>query len=254
MEMIDKRSDGIVYISLFVVTVHFCLVAWSWIEFERIPTIKKTTKLVVKTVPLAPKKAVITVPKTVSKPIIEEVKSVQPKKIETVQESVKKIVPKKKSKNFQKKTEKPKTQVAKEKVKPAKKDLNKKKLLSQAQESIAKIEAASAKIGTVELKLPELRQAPLASDELSEGTVGYRDELANRLQLMLKMPEVGQVKIKLTLGRSGNFMKLTIVSSESNANRKYIEKALPTLIFPSFGSQMGHVENYTFSITLNSDL
>jgi hypothetical protein len=55
------------------------------------------------------------------------------------------------------------------------------------------------------------------------------------------------------LDRSGKVFSVVIVSSESVANRKYIEKIVPTLTFPGFGSNFGSVMQYTFSITLSND-
>ena len=89
---------------------------------------------------------------------------------------------------------------------------------------------------------------------MGDHEVSYRDELANRLKLLLRLPEYGEVKVKLTIERSGKIAKVLIISSESSANRKYIEKTLPGLTFPQFGTRFGDVDQYTFSITLGNEL
>lgn len=137
-------------------------------------------------------------------------------------------------------------------------------LLAKAQESIAKIKATSGTIGAgkitkqPELKIPQLKSLAKAGDEeiagWSSGEVGYRDELASRLKLQLRLPEYGEVKVKLTLARAGRFVKVFIVSSESKANRQYIEKTISALTFPPFGHHFEDKDEYTFSITLSNEL
>ena len=140
-------------------------------------------------------------------------------------------------------------------------------LLAQAQERIAKIPQGSDKLSTGKTPTQISQSEPrgvtsLQIDTLSEESgirlgdheVSYRDELANRLKLLLRLPEYGEVKVKLTIERSGKIAKVLIISSESSANRKYIEKTLPGLTFPQFGTRFGDVDQYTFSITLGNEL
>lgn len=132
-------------------------------------------------------------------------------------------------------------------------------LLAKAQESIAKIRREGVTIDAkqkADLKIPQLTLATVAADEvtsLSLGESSYRDELAGRLKLLLKLPEYGSVKLKLTLQRSGKVSKVAIVSAGSSQNRAYVEKMMPTLQFPPFGTQFGQEPEYTFTITLNND-
>lgn len=137
------------------------------------------------------------------------------------------------------------------------------KLLSQAEEKIAKIgqnrdkssrnekegislQAVPGKISSLQIEqVAHPQAAPLTDREIS-----YRDELAGRLKLLLRLPEFGQVKIKLTLESSGKVAKLQVVSSESLKNQQYIEKTLPTLSFPPL-TDSGSAS--TFSITLSNE-
>lgn len=92
------------------------------------------------------------------------------------------------------------------------------------------------------------------SKEWSVQEIRYQDELAGRLKLLLKLPEAGDVKLKLTLGRSGKVEKVEILNSQSEANRKYASEKLPTLTFPGFGMQFGTASSYAFTILLQSEL
>jgi colicin import membrane protein len=94
----------------------------------------------------------------------------------------------------------------------------------------------------------------LSGPALTSGEKHYRDELASRLKLLLKLPEHGAVQLKLTLNRAGKALKVQIVKSVSQANKNYIEKTLPTLVFPAFGSHFENLSEYTFSIQLSNEL
>lgn len=89
--------------------------------------------------------------------------------------------------------------------------------------------------------------------DLSAKEVSYRDEIAYRLKMALKLPDYGEVKIKLTLDRSGKVASVQSVHAESTKNKQYIEKTVPSLIFPPFGTNFAQAAQYTFMITLNND-
>lgn len=139
-------------------------------------------------------------------------------------------------------------------------------LLNSAQKSIAKIERTHDKLGAsqeitqvapaIPRPIESLQIETLSiekSQNLTPQQIGYHEELASRLKLLLRLPDYGEVKIKLTIERTGCFVKVAIVSAESASNRKYIEKTLPTLKYPSFGSHFGSVEQCTFAIALSND-
>jgi colicin import membrane protein len=141
------------------------------------------------------------------------------------------------------------------------------KLIAEAQESIAKIGAVRdtvtpgkggspslTAVSSIPISLHiDAMPAVAGAPELSFKEVAYRDELAGRLKLFLKLPEYGDVKVKLTLERSGKVVKVVVDSAESATNKKYIEKTLPTVSFPPFGSNFGSDAQYTFSITLSNE-
>lgn len=279
-------------IAAFVIAVHVALIFWAWIEYETPPPPKKTVRLVAKTIQLNPQPVKIQRQSRTAEPVVESFEDVILNSSEEIalreeplqelpkldREGVKATaqkeieIPKKKKTPSPPKENKPKPVAkAKPKSKPpvkttpkpiaaakptAKSDPKKKALLSQAQAKIANIQGATTSLKRSELKVPEYHPvATIASEEgQSSGELSYRDELACRLQLLLKLPESGTVQIKLTLSKTGKFVKLTIANSPSGANRKYIEKTLPSLTLPSFGDQFGGAAEHTFSITLTSDL
>lgn len=139
-------------------------------------------------------------------------------------------------------------------------------LIAQAKENIAKIGqsrdkgALTATSGLPEgpsiHRLESLHIDALPTDNgvnFTPQESNYRDELASRLKLLLSLPEYGEVKIKLTLDRNGKVSKVEVVKAENTANKKYVEKTLPTLKFPPFGNYFGDAETYTFLISLRNE-
>ena len=140
------------------------------------------------------------------------------------------------------------------------------KLVIAAQERIAKITgsrnaAASKSTGKGLSSLPQAIASleidslnPLSGgSSLSPHEMTYREEIAARLKLLLRLPEYGDVKVNLTLDRTGKVFKIAIVNAESTANRKYIEKTLPEMSFPGFGTNFAS-STITFAITLSNEI
>jgi len=139
------------------------------------------------------------------------------------------------------------------------------KLLSEAQERIAKITQTRDKLTpsqssqTLSVSVPSIASlqieaiSEIEAPQLTGREMSYRDELAGRLRLLLRLPEYGDVKIKLIVERSGKVAKVEIMEAESQINRKYIEKTLPSLSFPAFGNNFGSAQSYAFLITLSNE-
>jgi colicin import membrane protein len=156
---------------------------------------------------------------------------------------------------------KPKTEVAKVDEKTEIIKTKQKELLAKAQENLKKIDRgaiASLKNDNINKSSPVVVEqvGSLSIDNLSDSgsinirELSYKEELANRLKAMLKLPELGEVKIKLTLKNTGAFFKLAILSADSEKNRKYIDREIKNMTFPSFHGMFNSVDEYTFSITL----
>lgn len=213
---------------------------------------------------LQPKKDVPKPKKDTPKPVKKETLKKPAAKKETVKDKPK---PKPKDKpvvqkNVAKKVpEKPKVNAQADKAQEKQREL-----LAKAQQSIANIDKTRGKIATSKNsdlllatalpgRIDSLQVESLPNAEpLTVREIGYRDELASRLRLLLKLPEHGEVKVKLTLERSGKVAKLVIVNSQSAVNRAYIEKKVPGLSFPAFGNNFEGEAQYTFLIALSNEL
>lgn len=141
-------------------------------------------------------------------------------------------------------------------------------LLIKAKEKIAKIGETRDKIGankisslddtTIPKQLANLQIDALAvgtgvSVELGAREISYRDEVAYRIKTALRLPDNNEVKLKLILNRNGRVASVHVIASGSAKNKEYIDKTVPTLIFPDFGNRFRDAAQSTFLITLNKD-
>lgn len=205
-----------------VLIAHLVAFCWMAIAFWFTPAPRPARHVVVRTVQLVPSQPA---PQPIAQP--------------------------KKPKAPAKKKEEPKPS-----PKPEKKNTKKKELLSKMQENLRKLKNNSTAVATPVTKnieklqvvaLPSTAHAELTTEEAS-----YRDLLAAQLQMLLRLPEEGEVKVKLTVERSGQIAVLTIVDANSGPNRRYVEKTLPTVALPSFGTHFKNQNQYTFLVTLTS--
>lgn len=106
------------------------------------------------------------------------------------------------------------------------------------------------------------RVESLASDSYASSAAGsmtkeersYESELVSRLKLALHLPEYGDVKVKLTVSRQGKVLKVAVTSSKSVRNKEYVQKTLPGISFPRFGTNFKGQEQHTFDLCLSPDL
>lgn len=143
--------------------------------------------------------------------------------------------------------------------KPAKVNERKNELVALAKEKIGKIGSSSDKIlksslegintpKTIEHFQSELSFTDVGGDFTAK-ELAYRDELATRLRLHLKLPEYGDVKIELKVERSGKIGHFKILSYQSTLNAEYIKKNLPKVTLPSFKE----AESYDFTIVMRNE-
>lgn len=92
-----------------------------------------------------------------------------------------------------------------------------------------------------------------ASSSYAKVEQSYEEILAARLKMLLTLPDYGDVKVKLTIERSGGVVSATVLRSESADNRTYVENILPTLRLPPFGKNFGVEPQHTFQIVLSND-
>lgn len=147
-------------------------------------------------------------------------------------------------------------------------------LSQKNQELLQSIEESIAKIGKKADKLSD-KSAPLIhipkeitslhidssvtfdiggdSHESASLKKSYEEELSLYLKALLQLPEYGDVRLSLKLNRSGKVVLVKFIKADSEKNKHYLEKALPKIAFPPFGSHFNDSEK-TFTLTLSSDL
>jgi hypothetical protein len=114
-------------------------------------------------------------------------------------------------------------------------------LLQELEETIAKIDQKRDKdipLKQIEapkwinsLKIDAIKEI---SDDSAQVDFNYQDTLIQVLRESLDLPELGEVKMEITLNRDGTVVKLRVLAAESEKNRIYLEKNLCSIKFPPF--------------------
>lgn len=131
-------------------------------------------------------------------------------------------------------------------------------LLADAEKSMKALDKKQEKrapAGKTPIAIPkkiETLEIDAGGKVLTETEVTYRDALAMELKRFLRLPEMGEVKVELTLARSGLVEKVAVIGAKSVMNRTYIESTLPTLKFSQFSKNFTGHAHYTFVITLTN--
>ena len=127
-----------------------------------------------------------------------------------------------------------------------------KKLLQDLEESIAKIEGKHIS------KTPSQKKVdvplPIESEETSDVDLTFHEIIVSYLHEALNLPEHGEVKIELTLRQDGSVAKLIVLKSESEKNKSYLEKSLPSLKFPILDGMFSNKTQQTFILTFCNEL
>ncbi len=257
-----------------VVTLHALLLLWLYYSIETKTLIPSPQRVVVKTVNLRPPSKTNEAIKPAAAPkeppvVIKQEKSIspaaspsQPKKDTPSKIAQKKSKPVEKNAPKKSKPE-PKIPPKKTSPPPAKKsslDDAKQALLSQAKENIAKIQAPRVKDNPSFQSGESFKPIAFASsialkiDGLAEKDMGYEEMLVSHLKLLLKLPEIGNVILDLTLDRMGKVKKIVIIGAASSPNKKYIEKTLSALQLPPFGIYFKGCSERTFRLELRGEI
>ncbi|MGA8164475.1 MAG: hypothetical protein WB791_05550 [Waddliaceae bacterium] len=147
--------------------------------------------------------------------------------------------PSEKNKTAAKKTATKKTATRKKRIDKGKKDL-----LANAKKKLENIQSRST--------LNDLAMVESLEVDAVE-TVDYEKMLAYHLRQMLRLPEFGEVKVKLTLNWKGDVVSAVVIETASMLNSKYVKKTLPSLRFPPFGLHFYGEEEHAFLVTLTND-
>jgi outer membrane biosynthesis protein TonB len=122
---------------------------------------------------------------------------------------------------------------------PASKPSKPTKSSKELEQSLKKIEETIAKIATKGDTIPIKHTPSIAPKiEIEDGALSEEEEYISSLvyfmQAELELPDMGEVKIELTLRRDGGVEKVRVLEAESERNRKRLAEHLPLLQFPPF--------------------
>jgi|GEM_PF-1560843 len=161
----------------------------------------------------------------------------------------------------------PKPKPVKPKAAPQKKkvdtvDKNQQNLLKKALASLDKIDDPSEVVDTPPpLPMPSMisgLQTETAVDSTNEDLnpqeLGYCEELVAQLRLKMRLPDFGEVRVELTVDREGNITQVKVLSSQSEANRAYVEAIMPQLTLPPFGKNFRSEKKHRFLLALANDV
>lgn len=232
------RSRPFLSIALFVVCVHAALMAWV-VGFSEPPApVVASGRLIAKTVVLAHEASV-------SESAAEQA---PPKKVQQPPSPKKEQAP---VKVQQAKTPPPKKKAEQKVVKKAVPQVDRKRqLLATAK---AQFDKGSGK----EKSLPAPALTGVETITVlhidAVGDAGYHGMMASFLKRNLRLPEMGEVKVELTLDREGKVLATKTVAAESKSNRKYLEAELPAMRFPPFRRYFEGEKQRVFLLTLTND-
>lgn len=127
-------------------------------------------------------------------------------------------------------------------------------LLKKLQQNLAKIEKAPSKTSSfTPLKAPKSIPKLQVEKISGEGDALFATTLVDYLQKALDLPSFGKVRVALTLSREGRFIKMTILGSESDHNRLFLQNELKVLKYPKFTGSLAKEKEHTFVITFCND-
>ena len=77
--------------------------------------------------------------------------------------------------------------------------------------------------------------------------------MVQTLRKQLKLPREGEVKITMTVSKSGYVEKIRILYAKSEENSRYLERALASLRLPPFSGKFCEKERHTFTLTFRDE-
>ena len=82
----------------------------------------------------------------------------------------------------------------------------------------------------------------------------YIGDLIRRLQLNVRLPEPGEVRVKLSIKRNGTVAQVTVLNGKTTSVKKFIEEKLKAIHFSSFGTSFSGEAEHTFCLRLSNEL
>ncbi|NGX26389.1 MAG: hypothetical protein K940chlam6_00307 [Chlamydiae bacterium] len=212
-------------ISLFVISAHVALLLWMvlWMPVKKVVKKSLQVRTVIEVATPTPASA----PAPVIKKEIAAASQAPPKPKKAAKKPIKKAA-----------LQKPKGPLVPD------------ALIRQLQESIAKIEEKGHKDISKKAKVAP-KQIPKLQIDAGSGAEEsiYASHLVQCLQNALELPEMGTVKLELTLKCDGTFVQMQILQSASNHNQKFLQSQLHSLKYPAFNGLLKQEKEHAFVIT-----
>lgn len=246
LERLFQCERPILWIWLSVIAMHLCLIGYCYLQSAVTPARPVRKSVMVQSVTLKPKSAKAAKP--VSAAAAPAVKPTPAKKEAAPTPAAKK-------EKIAKPAAPTKTAPTKSapiaKAKPAETATAAKKPKINA-EALAQVKANLQKIDhQATAAAPAVTAAVAVTSDVSAPRP-YEDLLAERLHLLLTLPDYGDVTIRLKLSRMGKVLNVSIVKSASEENRQYVQKTVPNLSLPPFGRSFGSDADHTFQLVLSN--
>lgn len=126
-------------------------------------------------------------------------------------------------------------------------------LSKQLQESIAKIDQTSDKeCLTNTLRTPKAISKLTVEQSNGEDQSDYAETLISHLKKNLTLPEIGEVKVELLIGKMGTLKNYRVISSKSLRNQRHLETELGALHYPIFTGNLISKQECTFVISFSN--
>jgi hypothetical protein len=123
----------------------------------------------------------------------------------------------------------------------------KNEILKDLKETLSRIETKAPP--ETSLSLPQQIQSLQIDHADKKEETDYFISLAHALKEELELPELGEVKLELTVSHTGQVLKLRILQALSEKNRRYLELNLPRLRLPPFSEDLKNENAHTFTLT-----
>lgn len=120
-------------------------------------------------------------------------------------------------------------------------------LLAEAQKNLNEVKEGPRSTTKTEKKSPP----PVTASD-GESIEAYASILVLQIQEQFVLPEYGEVKISLTLEKSGKVKALVIKESRSEKNSAYLKEKLNQFQFIPFYGTLKEAKEHTFIITLKN--
>jgi hypothetical protein len=128
--------------------------------------------------------------------------------------------------------------------------LQKQKVLKELGETLEKIEIKKEDVQKLPLPLLKpIESLQIDHIEEKQEETSYYILLASSLKEALELPELGKVKLELTLLNTGQVQTLRILEAESEKNKRYLEQQLIFFGFPPFTEDLKNERRHTFVLT-----